>query len=316
MDAYQRLKHRKEQLEARVERDVPGPERETAKRLLKKVSKRLEQFEKDNGIIHEETTETAEQEKEYRGFYTTSTKSDKYSNFGEFVKKNFGSFENFFSFMGRAAEEYEKEYKKNPKKHNAYSKWYDYEEPKEYYHEETRSVDELIKDLGVLYLIFGSTYQTFINYHIYKVRFLKQIEKEGAFLRVKANIYEDDELICKEIQIGFWPFHRGDDRVGDMEWSTMDNNVFKKYDERTTPTRVFLQKILKELQELWNSYFDGEVEKLPYKSREDNFLTVTMSKEERRRKIREIAQNLYPREFDRRTDILIDTDIQYKDLAE
>ena len=72
-EAYQRLKHRKEQLEARVERDVPGPERETAKRLLKKVSKRLEEFEKANGIIHEETTETVEEEKEYRGFYTTSS---------------------------------------------------------------------------------------------------------------------------------------------------------------------------------------------------------------------------------------------------
>lgn len=315
MDAYQRLKHRKEQLEARVERDVPGPERETAKRLLKKVSKRLEQFEKNNGITDEQTTETAEREKEYRGFYTTSTKSDRYSKFGEFVKKNFGSFENFSSFMERAAEEHEEEYKKNQKNHKAYSEWYDYEEPKEYYQEETRSVDELIKDLGVLYLIFGSTYQTFVNYHIYKVRFLKQIKKEGAFLRVKANIYEDDELICKEIQIGFWPFYRGDDRVGDMEWSAKDN-VFKKYDERSTPTRVFLVKILKEMQELWNSYFDGEVEKIPDKSQKDNFVTVTMSKEERRRRIREIFQNLYPQKFDRMKDILIETDTQYKDLAD
>ena len=177
-------------------------------------------------------------------------------------------------------------------------------------------MDELIKDLGILYLIFGSTYQTYFNYHIYKVRFLKQIEKKGAFFRVKANIYEDDELICKGIQIGFWPFHKGDDKVGDMEWSAKDNKVFKKYDERSTPTRVFLVKILKEMQELWNSYFDEEVEKLPDKSQKYNFVTVTMSKEERRRRIREISQNLYPQKFDRMKDILIETDKQYKDLAD
>lgn len=322
-EAYQRLKHRKEQLEARVERDVPGPERETAKRLLKKVSKRLEEFENANGIIHEETTETVEEEKE---FYTTSSKRN--SKFGEFVKKNFGSFENFFSFMEGVAKKFEEECKKNPKNHNGYSKWYDYEEPEEYYQEETRSVDELIRDLGVLYLIFGSTYQTYFNYHVYKVRFLKEIENNGAFFRVKANIYEDDKLICKGIQIGFWPFHSGDDRVRDMEWSAKDN-VFKKYDERSTPTRVFIVKILKEMQELWNSYFDGEVEKLPDKaqkdneveklpdkSQKDNFVTVTMSKEERRRRIREISQNLYPKKFDKKKDILIKTDKQYKDLAD
>ena len=309
-EAYQRLKHRKEQLEARVERDVPGPERETAKRLLKKVSKRLEEFEKANGI-HEETTV-----KEEKDYYTTSS-SKRNSQFGEFVKNNFGSFEHFFSFMEEVAKKFEEECKKNPRNHNGYSKWFDYEEPEEYYKEETRSVDELIKDLGVLYLIFGSTYRTYFNYHVYKVRFLKEIEKYGAFFRVKANIYEDNKLICKGIQIGFWPFHRGDDKVRDMEWSAKDN-VFKKYE--TIPRKGFLQKILIELQELWNSYFDEEVEKLPdmkmIKSQEDNFLTVTMSKEERRRKIREIAQNLYPQKFDKKKDILISTDNQYKDLAE
>lgn len=43
---------------------------------------------------------------------------------------------------------------------------------------------------------------------------------------------------------------------------------------------------------------------------------MTNSKEERRRKIRDIAKKLPFRGFNRKIDILIETDIQYKDLAE
>ena len=100
-----------------------------------------------------------------------------------------------------------------------------------------------------------------------------------------------------------------------MEWSVMDNRAFKKYEEGSATT-IFLKKILKEMQELWNSYFDEEVKKLLEKSKGDDFLVVIMSKEERRKKIREIAKNLSPKKFNRMTDIMIQLNIEYKDLAE
>lgn len=123
--------------------------------------------------------------------------------------------------------------------------------PNHFYTEELRSDEELIKDLGILYMMFGSTYCTYFNYHTYKLRLKKKFELEGAFSRAKADLYEDDVLICNDILIGFWSYHFGEQFVGDMEWASYTSDAFKKYDNGCSD---YLNKILKEMQLIWNSY--------------------------------------------------------------
>ncbi|MFR5190962.1 MAG: hypothetical protein ACLTEH_07015, partial [Clostridia bacterium] len=234
-EEYERIKHRKEKLEERVERDVPGYDRDTAIRLLKKVSQRLQQYEQTHGISisssYQHHTVVDDDISTNREDYSTSSSATYYQSF----MKDFFDIEIHVYFD-------ENEYYKNADK--------DY-----FYQKDVRSEEELIRDLGILYLIFGSTYQTYLNYHVYRVRFLHQTEKEGAFARAIVNIYEDDILICKEITIGFWEYHFGDGRVGDMEWATKTES-FRKYNNGCT---LYLNKILREMQNLWNSYFDDDI---------------------------------------------------------
>ena len=122
------------------------------------------------------------------------------------------------------------------------------------YHEDTRSEEEIINDLGILYAIFGSTYQTVLNYHVYKIRFKRQATKDGAFYRVYSDIYEDNNRICQDIIIGFWPYHFGDDRCGDMEFASMSNRSTKKYDNGCS---VLYITLIEGLKDIWNFYFDN-----------------------------------------------------------
>ena len=114
-----------------------------------------------------------------------------------------------------------------------------------------RSEIELIKDLGIIYVIFGSTYQTILNYHVYRIRFKKQILKEGAFCRVNADIYEDSVKICSDMVIGFWPLSFFDYRCSDLEFSTKES-FYKKY---CNMCPSIYEVLLKELQNIWNFCF-------------------------------------------------------------
>lgn len=50
------------------------------------------------------------------------------------------------------------------------------------YHEDTRSENQIIEDIGIfVYTIYGgSTYQTMVNYHQYKIRFKKSTNEKGV----------------------------------------------------------------------------------------------------------------------------------------
>lgn len=52
------------------------------------------------------------------------------------------------------------------------------------YKEEKRKHEELGKELGLFYVIFGSTYVSYVSYHVYKLRLLKRSKCEGSFASV------------------------------------------------------------------------------------------------------------------------------------
>lgn len=122
------------------------------------------------------------------------------------------------------------------------------------YHKDTRSEDEMINDLGILYEIFGSTYQTSLNNHTYKIRFKKHAFKSEAFCRVFVDIYEDDIRICKDVILGFWPFNIGNDRCGYIEFTCMNSNSKEKYNNTSSSLYMTLFDGLKEI---WNLHFVG-----------------------------------------------------------
>lgn len=158
---------------------------------------------------------------------------------------------------------------------------------KQYYQEDTRTEEQLIKDLGVLYLIFGSTYCTVLNYHVYKIRFKNQKEKQEAFYRVLSDVYEDDICISKNVTIGFWPFRFGDTKCGNMEMSTTLHGA-KKYNYGCT--WLYLT-IISELQEIWNDYFDSTqlltMDGLLESSQKEE-VKVQLSKEQRMQVIKQV----------------------------
>ena len=213
---YADLKRRVEALRSRVTLDV-GPEQKQAERLLVKMEKKLLAYEKAYNIPREEPK-----------FTNTSTNRDFWDYFWDTIAHGYAP---------------PSDIQMNP---------LDFMEDTTY-HEETRTIDELIRDLGVLFAIFGSTYQTVLNYHVYKIRFLKQLDKRGeAFYRVSANIYEDDIQICKGINIGFWPAHYGDDTCGDMEFSLPEYYCSTKYNNGCPHIYI---KLLEGLKDIWNQYF-------------------------------------------------------------
>lgn len=192
-----------------------GAEQENAKRLLAKIEKKLKSYEETHEIPEQQTED-----------YSTTTSFD----FGDFL---WG--EKVHNHRRRAYHMY-------------------FEDDKTYY-EDTRSEEEMINDLGILYAIFGSTYQATLNYHVYKIKFKKQTTRRGAFYCVYSDIYEDNIRICEDIIIGFWPLNFGDDRCGDMSFSTMNTDSTKKYDNGC----CILYKILIDgLKDIWNFYFDNQ----------------------------------------------------------
>lgn len=267
-EEYAKLKHRIEALRSRVKLDH-GPEQETAKRLLAKLKKKLEEYEKTHEI-----PEQMEQD------YSTTINGD-FTDFSNWTVKK-STPENAW----------------NP---NPNFKRHVHFEDDNNYHEDTRSEEQMINDLGVLYAIFGSTYQTTMNYHIFKIRFKKQIENNGAFYRVIADIYEDDIRICKDIIIGFWPFRSGDDKCGDMQFASMKNDAVKKYDHGAF---YLYHQLLEELKDIWNYYFDAQnaapmlagptvnfIEDSKRKSENDK-LKVQLTKEQRKAVIEQVERDI------------------------
>lgn len=220
---YEAMKKRKSKLEERIKRDVEGPEKETAQRLLEKVSKRLEEYEKTHDIPKD----------------------------AELTKEEYMS-------SGKVSREESTESTKSYWQPNPFFKWEVHFEEDVHYHPETRSDEELMDDLGILFLIFGSTYQTQFNYHDYKVRLLKKLDNKGAFARVRVNVYEDNILICKDVVFGLWAARYGDISVTDTGWETFDTDAFRKYDNGCA---MYLKKILSEMKNLWNSYSDDSAPK-------------------------------------------------------
>lgn len=253
-EEYASLKHRVETLKSRVELDG-GPEQETAKRLLAKVEKKLKDYEETHDIPKQTTQD-----------YSTTSSFD---------------FWDFFWGEPEQKVNTEQNHYRNAWNPNPNFKWHVHFEEDKNYHEDTRTEDEMINDLGILYTIFGSTYRTVLNYHIYKIRFKKQVDKKEAFYRVRADIYEDDIRICKDITIGFWPFGWGDDRCGDMEFSSMSRDATEKYNNGCS---TFYTKLLEGLMEIWNLYFDDQ-KALPMLMGtvlgEQNQIKVQLNKEER-----------------------------------
>jgi len=221
---YADLKHRVELLQSRIELDV-GPEQEQAKRLLVKMEKKLRAYEQTHDIPKEEP------------------KNPNISS-----SKDFWNF--FWDTISREANQTQNSYPKpawNPM---------DFKDGKTYY-DDPRTADELVRDLGILYAIFGSTYQTVLNYHVFKIRFRKRLENNcGAFYRVSADIYEDDLRICTGINIGFWPAHYDDDQCGDMEFSLPERECSEKYNNGCS---IVYTKLLEGLKDMWNQYFADQI---------------------------------------------------------
>lgn len=252
-EKYASLKRRVEALQSRVELDI-GPEQEQAKRLLVKLEEKLRTYEATHEIPKQTTTAD----------YNTTSDFDFWEWYWDEPKKE---------------EPTQKEHSSwNP---NPNFKWHVHFEEDENYHEDTRTEEEMIRDLGILYGIFGTTYKTTLNYHVYKIRFKKQTSKDGAFYRVYSDIYEDDIRICKDVIIGFWPFRFGDDRCGDMQFACMSRDAVRKYNNGCS---MLYTKLLEGLMNIWNQYFDDQklFPMLPGRTEaEHGALKVQMSKEER-----------------------------------
>lgn len=277
-EEYSKLKHRVEVLQSRVKLDS-GPEQETAKRLLAKVEKKLKSYEETYKIPKQQTEEY-------------STTIDFEGLFGKEKVYNSCSQAYYNENVWNQKPNFEwhvpNENAWNP---NLNFKWHIHFEDDKNYYEDTRSELEMIDDLGILYAIFGSTYQTALNYHVYKIRFKRQTTKDGAFYRVYSDIYEDNIRICKDIIIGFWPFHFGDDRCGDMQLASMNSNSIEKYNNGCASLYVTL---LDELKDIWNFYFDSQ-NAVPmitetifgylessYQSSSNNKLNVQLNQEQRK----------------------------------
>lgn len=228
-EEYAKLKHRIETLKSRVELDF-GPEQEAAKRQLAKVERKLEEYEKTHEIPRQATHD-----------YSTTSSFDFWDFFwGEPNQQT----------KAETQRTYQNSWNPNPN-----FRWHVHFEEDRNYHEDTRTEEEMVNDLGVLYAIFGSTYQTVLNYHVFKIRFKKQIDKKGAFYRVRSDVYEDNIRICKDINIGFWPFRYGDDKCGDIEFSSMSRDAEEKYNNGCS---ILHSKLTEGLMDIWNLYFDDQ----------------------------------------------------------
>ncbi len=269
-EEYAKLKQRIEVLKSRIELDK-GAEQEAARRLLAKVKAKLKAYES----THDIPSQSADAD------YRTTCSSEFWSE----MAHGFGT---------KQETQNQRQWTGNPN-----FKWHLHFEGNKNYYEDCRSENELVYDLGILYAIFGSTYQTVLNYHVYKIRFKRQIDKGFAFYRVRADVYEDDVRICENVNIGFWPASFGDDKCGDMEFSIMSPHSVEKYNNGCN--NIYL-KLLDGLKDLWNQYFDEQSAKSMYdiagyiesgyQNSDDRKPEVQLTKEQRNEVIKKTDEDI------------------------
>ena len=118
------------------------------------------------------------------------------------------------------------------------------------------SEEELIKNLGAIYWIFGSVYEETVSFKKYRIEFIKILpddkEESGCLLKVKVNIFENDRpLMVENASLEFWK--------GWGDSVTMDNVSIACHDfDRHLKYNNFhwFSKISFSLIKTWNRYFN------------------------------------------------------------
>ena len=127
-----------------------------------------------------------------------------------------------------------------------YLKYYHYH--KEERHLKCQREDELKKE----YEVFGKTYQTILNYHILTVVFKRTAERQQALERVYADIYEDGNIICEDVIIGFWKINLKSKICDNVEMTITNSQKIKRYNNGCSDVFDIL---LERLKNIWNCHF-------------------------------------------------------------
>lgn len=115
------------------------------------------------------------------------------------------------------------------------------------------SEEVLSQKLGAIYWIFGPSYEETFSFKKYRIDFLEIVPNEefdnGCLMRVKVNIYENDQpLITENAKIEFWKGWSDSTEVDDIGISC--NNTNGKYNNFH-----WFRKIGYTLAKTWNEYF-------------------------------------------------------------
>lgn len=115
------------------------------------------------------------------------------------------------------------------------------------------SEEELSQKLGVIYWIFGSSYEEIVSFKRYRIEFLQLLPHDElncrCLMRVKVHIYENDNpFMMKDVVIEFWKGWNDSTEVDDIGISSNDT------DEKYNNFHWF-QKIAYTLAKTWNKYF-------------------------------------------------------------
>ncbi len=216
---YEDLTRRVEALRNRIRLDPPeSNERKIAQTLLPKVEARLKEYEQEHDIPSN---------------YATSTDN----------RKNNTTYDP--RYYGRAEEGPTGWAKKSAS----------YVEDRSY-HKDNRSKEELDRDLGVLYSIFGSTYYTKFEGNVYKIRLKKRAQKAIYSLwneiGVYADIYENDTLITGDMVVTLRLNREG--RCCDVGTDWWDESVKFKYFKNC----YVYKNVVSGMQVFWNNFFFGD----------------------------------------------------------
>jgi len=112
---------------------------------------------------------------------------------------------------------------------------------------------KMLQKIGVLYWIFGPTYEETVSYKRYRIEFLQLLPNDkldmGCLMRVKVHIYENDQpFMMKDVVLEFWKGWSDSTEIDDIGISCNDRDI--KYNN----CHWFL-KIEYSLAKTWNKYF-------------------------------------------------------------
>lgn len=112
--------------------------------------------------------------------------------------------------------------------------------------------EDLYQRLGLIYLIFGPSYEETFSYHTYRIEFLYLSPKPDNFcvMTVVADIFEDDQLLSHLAYIDFWKEHPDDNVVTDIGISYWDDSIHTKYKHHFH----WFSKLAVSLAQTWNQY--------------------------------------------------------------